>query len=429
MDGAARPKTSGSAITLRGTTLRLGSRGEPVRRVQERLRTLGYDPGPVDGVYGWLTFGAVRDFQRDFGLDADGVAGRRTMAVLFDGSLSAGRRWSVVAEPAVGRGGASALRTLRRHAAALTAVATPARLRASDEPFREDDASSPDADVKEAVARVKDAVGASAAVWAVVHNRQNDLPGQYPERMLQMIIHSRRGVALFERRVFDAAQTADVILIDVGRLRWGDGPRFVGLLKRLARELAAERKQLAVSLPLRDLDRGLLRLAGDIDYGTVGALASFVVLTPPLRVSSVDSPRPPSPAELARALRSVVRRVPPWRCLLTVPVGVLALPAAAAPARALPYHYARALAYGAGQRPRWDEKVGRAVFSCRLEERDVHMWLETEAGFAAKLALVRRFRLGGVYLAGVGHEDALLWRPLRRELRRLRDGMFHPRTE
>ena len=61
------------------------SRGEAVRAVQQRLKELGYDPGPVDGVYGAKSARGVRAFQhryRDF-LFVDGIVGPQTWKMLF----------------------------------------------------------------------------------------------------------------------------------------------------------------------------------------------------------------------------------------------------------------------------------------------------------------------------------------------------------
>ncbi|MDP6717697.1 MAG: peptidoglycan-binding domain-containing protein [Pirellulaceae bacterium] len=56
----------------------------PVRAAQGRLRDRGFDPGPVDGVYGKKTRDAVKAFQRSVGvLKADGVIGVRTWDALF----------------------------------------------------------------------------------------------------------------------------------------------------------------------------------------------------------------------------------------------------------------------------------------------------------------------------------------------------------
>lgn len=62
---------------------KLGSRGEKVRLIQEALRELGYDPGPLDGIYGERTRQAVIAFQRASKLNADGIVGGITWASLL----------------------------------------------------------------------------------------------------------------------------------------------------------------------------------------------------------------------------------------------------------------------------------------------------------------------------------------------------------
>lgn len=62
--------------------LRMGMSGTDVMEIQSLLKRLGYDPGPVDGVFGSRTRQAVMAFQRDFGLLADGVVGLNTFRVM-----------------------------------------------------------------------------------------------------------------------------------------------------------------------------------------------------------------------------------------------------------------------------------------------------------------------------------------------------------
>lgn len=56
-------------------TLQRGSRGPAVRVLQESLIKLGYNPGPVDGIFGPLTEAAVKAFQNDRQIDVDGIVG------------------------------------------------------------------------------------------------------------------------------------------------------------------------------------------------------------------------------------------------------------------------------------------------------------------------------------------------------------------
>ena len=60
-------------------------RGKEVKQLQERLIELGYLPeGAADGAYGMQTYRAVRAFQRNNGLTADGIAGKRTQTYLYE---------------------------------------------------------------------------------------------------------------------------------------------------------------------------------------------------------------------------------------------------------------------------------------------------------------------------------------------------------
>lgn len=67
-------------------TLRLNARGAEVRRLQKKLRTLGYMTAGADGVYGRKTAQAVSDFQKRHKLTEDGIAGEKTQRTLFSES-------------------------------------------------------------------------------------------------------------------------------------------------------------------------------------------------------------------------------------------------------------------------------------------------------------------------------------------------------
>ena len=60
-----------------------GSQGEKVEELQKRLQALGYYTGEIDGQFGPGTREAVVDFQKNNGLDADGLAGTETLKVLY----------------------------------------------------------------------------------------------------------------------------------------------------------------------------------------------------------------------------------------------------------------------------------------------------------------------------------------------------------
>lgn len=54
-----------------------------IARVQDALKRKGFDPGPIDGVWGRNTRAAVIAFQKSVGLQGLGVVGPKTKAALF----------------------------------------------------------------------------------------------------------------------------------------------------------------------------------------------------------------------------------------------------------------------------------------------------------------------------------------------------------
>lgn len=67
-------------------TLKKGSTGEYVTLLQSKLKNKGYDLGKygVDGDFGSATLAAVKAFQKDNGLEVDGIVGKKTWEKLME---------------------------------------------------------------------------------------------------------------------------------------------------------------------------------------------------------------------------------------------------------------------------------------------------------------------------------------------------------
>ncbi len=59
-----------------------GAVGEDVTELQSRLKNVGFYNNKIDGVFGWGTYWAVRNFQYEFGMKVDGVVGASTKVKL-----------------------------------------------------------------------------------------------------------------------------------------------------------------------------------------------------------------------------------------------------------------------------------------------------------------------------------------------------------
>ncbi|MBQ8670487.1 MAG: peptidoglycan-binding protein [Oscillospiraceae bacterium] len=72
-----------AAIGTPPGAMRIGDDNSDVKKLQKALKILGYYDGKLDGDYGSGTTAAVKAYQEDHKLEADGVAGRSTVKSIF----------------------------------------------------------------------------------------------------------------------------------------------------------------------------------------------------------------------------------------------------------------------------------------------------------------------------------------------------------
>jgi N-acetylmuramoyl-L-alanine amidase len=74
------------AFAFSNQVIQQGAVGDDVIELQSRLQYLGFYNRKIDGVFGWSTYWALRNFQYEFGLPIDGLAGTETKAKLVKAS-------------------------------------------------------------------------------------------------------------------------------------------------------------------------------------------------------------------------------------------------------------------------------------------------------------------------------------------------------
>lgn len=82
-------QTDSDKVEVNGyTTLQWGDTGTAVKKLQEALKNRGYYSGKIDSTFGSGVYAAVKAFQKQYGLKADGIAGPATQNLLFNTSAS-----------------------------------------------------------------------------------------------------------------------------------------------------------------------------------------------------------------------------------------------------------------------------------------------------------------------------------------------------
>lgn len=83
------PIVAQSPVYTDPNLMKIGSRGESVSKLQQRLKDLGYyTQAAVTGYYGNVTATAVRSFQASNDLTADGIAGSKTLAKVYSNTAA-----------------------------------------------------------------------------------------------------------------------------------------------------------------------------------------------------------------------------------------------------------------------------------------------------------------------------------------------------
>lgn len=388
----------GGHPVLAAALLAQGSRGAEVAELQRSLRAAGFDPGPVDGVFGPRTAAAVRAFQRARGLQVDGIVGPATRAAL----RKAGRG-PVVLGYYYGPGAAESLWSYGKH---LNAV--------GDFSFRLSPygkvVGQPDPDVL-AFCRQTGARG-----WMVV---TNESPQGFDARLAHGLLASpaARQRAVGSLRDLCRQYGYAGVILDLENVvpddRWAL-TRFVG---ELAGALHKAGKQLALALPPKTGDDDPAWNAA-YDYRELARLADFIA---PMAYDYHWAGSPPgavAPLEWVRQVASYAARAArPEKVWLGLAAYGYEWVAGTSRGAALPAYRARYLALENGASHQWDDWAQAPYFEyVRAGSRRV-VYYENEYSLAGKLDLVREMGLGGITIWRLGTEVPEIWPLIAERLR------------
>lgn len=406
-------------LRLGTRVLRRGAEGSDVARLQECLKKQGYDPGPVDGRFGFLTEDALRRFQQDYALRADGIAGAQVYQVLLaprpvparrrvlrlsrsvsvaaaaqelgvsagylsrvnrlrEERLQAGRelavypRWGLLyVDPALA--GMLAQRTLEGHGPRLTGIIAP----------RQEGLSWPP-------------VTAGWLPWPFAWNRWPADQGWRRPR--------RRPDAELAQVIEEAASHQAVAGFHLSRqVSWGQGQAWASRLVSFSDYLWKRDLGLLVSLPLMNFRSLWSRLFNEWHLAQWVPRVQAVILPAPTLGPGADFRR-----WLAQIM-SLRAHLPLWKTVVSIDWRAVETDENGRFTRRLTHQQALALCFTHRTRPAWDERAQCHSFSYSGDEglRRVYLW--SARTFQLWLERIELYGFGGVCLGPAGAEDARLW--------------------
>lgn len=401
---------------LGSRTLRFGHQGADVRQLHEFLRLQGYDLG-AEKDYGYLTKDAVARWQRDHGLVADGIAGKRFFALSLRKSLPIRRRVHVVAP-----------NESLEQIAAMYGLGVQAFQRSSknglvypgqhlvffDREIWGLCTQSPKGDTPRAAL--------TGLVCPESPPRSAELPWimQPPFGENEDVVQIHRRLKTGRRRTQTARELLALLPEEPGckglYIPWKtvaplDGRRYLGLLKLLRKKLKPPRMlwaQLGPGIPP-------WKLWGGVDYAGVNELVDRVVLELP----APAQPGPLLPRSSAEELvAELLSRVHSWKILLLVPVYALEWEMGETDQKALrlPYQTALSRAFRHGARLARDEQ-NLAYYHYKKRGIEYHIRLPYHSYMAEMAAVANRYNLAGLVLDALGMEDPRIWQTLNAHFR------------
>ncbi|HBG01872.1 MAG TPA: hypothetical protein DDW87_09920 [Firmicutes bacterium] len=400
---------------LGSRTLRLGHNGADVLQLHAFLRLQGYDLGD-ERDYGYLTKDAVARWQRDHGLVADGIAGKRFFALALRENLPIRRRVHVVAPnesleqiAAIYGVGVQAFQRSCRNGQVYPGQ----HLVFFDREIWGLCTTTPKGDMPRGTLTglvCKEPPSSEQLPLIIRPASQENGDVAKVHQHLRSAGRRKRAAGAFLASLQEGSGCKGLYLpwTSVAPL---DGRRYLALLKILRKQLKAPRMlwvELGPQIPT-------WKFWGGVDYSRVNELVDRVVLELP-------SPAQPGPLVDREQAEELVGTLLPcvhsWKILLKVPVFALEWQIGAEGSQAirLPYQTALSRAFRHGARLAQDEQQ-MAYYHYKKRGSEYHVRLPHHSYMAEMAAVANRYNLAGLILDSLGMEDPRIWQTLNAHFR------------
>lgn len=399
--------------------LRMGMRGPDVLELQEQLRKLGYDIPAEETHFNYLTREALQQFQRDYGLVIDGIAGDTVFALLKEEKLPINRLIHSVVP------GETIEQIADHYGVGIEAFAASNRIRNLYPGQRlvffdrevwalaQDDGDDHDhltgvlvpLDLNSPLEEQTRCMPGTDCVIALYTTGPDPMAWLHTQICTPL---RRKGLA---RRINELVQDTGGVCFCFDQISRVDGGRYLALMKRVRRNLTPNQRllcQIGPSVPRRGLTSGL-------DYAALNRAADRVVVQIPL-------PTAPGPILSQRNVETylwpLLRHINSWRILLRIPVHALLwnLSEPETPAAVLASQEAISKIYRHNARLRHGED-GTPYYHFVEKGVEYHLRIAHRQAVNQVVGLVNRYNLAGVVIDRLGLEDTRLWNVLRSHFR------------
>ncbi|NMB46950.1 MAG: hypothetical protein GX998_11155 [Firmicutes bacterium] len=384
--------------------LRLGDEGSSVAWLQERLQSLGYEVGAIDGSYGFLTEDCICSLQREHGLRVDGIAGPEVMELLHDPEIRGLDRKVMVW--GASHGDLGDLSRALGHDPHLHMEQRINGLLLYCFSINDDGSISgelPATDYPKTGSKQMKLV-------PVISNLNQDVYDEFAVEALLRHSHTRKWLLETVRRVV-ANPRIDGVGLDLQKVGLGYGRRFAALLHE-ARDLVNHyhKRMYMVLIPAS----GNLTLPRNVDRRIWRTVPDRVILQAS-RQYVEGQPGPKLGIKwMQKQLEKVWLYLPPWKLIVALPVDGVAwrVGDAVREYNYLSYDEVRKLAYQKQAKIQWDTAENVPYCDFVGAQGRFRVWFENRDSMRPKLEWLSNQHLAGVAFMPIGGEDSRIWREI-----------------
>jgi spore germination protein YaaH len=245
----------------------------------------------------------------------------------------------------------------------------------------------------------------------IVPTISNTRDGNWDTPLIQAVLHDPDLVARHIDAIVSLVREQGFAGVDIDYedLAAADRDVFTQFIERLADALHAEDRTLTVDVFAKDTDAGYDERNLAQDYAALGAAADQVRLMAYDWHWQTSGAGPIAPADwVGRVLTYAVHEIPAHKVVLGIPTYGYSWGPESAQLVSWLQSYALSRAHGA--QVNWDMTAQSPWFSYVDDQgSEQTVWFENAYSVKAKLELAESYRIGGVFLWLVGHEDDGLW--------------------
>lgn len=404
--------------------MKLGSKGPEVGKLQEKLQQFGYDPGPVDQIFGYLTQEALQFFQRDYRLQIDGIAGKQVFLLLKQETLPITRRVHTVRSnetlvdiSQLYNVGPQAFREHRSKAKLYPGQQVIFFDRevwgilnsdlASHDSYTKNIQSLTGVVIPIEIGKSIPTIEKSSLTNKIA---RIDLASDQQLTEIHRILTKRKLRQQFFQFCVDKLNEVDGLYFPWDHLSRVDGGRYLKLIKKIKKK--ARKKRILVIL---DPQMPCWNVLGGLDFRAVSEVVDQVVikLRPTVSAEAIIDKH-----KSECLVHKMLNYIPAYKLLISLPVSTYLwnLNSPEEEPKVLSYAEGMSLIFRKGARLENDEDKG-AYYRFYDNQQEMLVRIPSLEKIRQVVDLVNRYNLAGILIDSLGNEDKRLWLSLHSHFR------------